>query len=86
MKNLKCTQRLVSSIPWARNGCPHFAFFIFHFSFFITHFLALGTTKRSHFAAFRRRPFGVSADLTLGVLGLTKVRLAQIGKLFPDNS
>ena len=34
----------------------------------------------------RLRTFGVLADSTLGVLGLTKVRLAQIGKLFPDNS
>ena len=34
----------------------------------------------------RLRPFGVLADSTIGVLGLTKVGLAQIGKLFPDNS
>jgi hypothetical protein len=34
----------------------------------------------------RLRTFGVLADSTIGVLGLTKVRLAQIGKLFPDNS
>ena len=34
----------------------------------------------------RLRTFGVLADSTLGVLGLTKVRLAPIGKLFPDDS
>ena len=48
-----------------------------------------GITKRSHFAAQairRLRTFGVLADSMLRVLGLTKVRLAPIGKLFPDNS
>jgi hypothetical protein len=48
-----------------------------------------GITKRSHFAAQairRLRPFGVLSDSTTGVLGLTKVGLAPIGKLSPDNS
>jgi hypothetical protein len=34
----------------------------------------------------RLRTFGVLTDSTLGVLELTTVRHAQIGKLFPDNS
>ncbi len=50
---------------------------------------SVGTTKRSHFAAQdirRLRTFGVLADSTIEVLGLTKVGLTPIGKLFPDSS
>jgi hypothetical protein len=64
----------------------HFSISIFHRSF-----LSSGSYQTLAFCRFAAQaiwglsPNGGSADSTIGVLGLTKVRLAQIGKLFPDN-
>lgn len=46
---------------------------------------SVGIAERTHFAAGWLRPFGVSADTTIGTLELTKVELSQIGKFFQDH-